>query len=105
MGRLSDTDDRLEAIAEETAAKVAGKLSQAPTPAHYHHCENDPDGPAFKANSKIKDLDMRVGAIEKAREGEAGERRKGAQITAAAAAIGAIVATAAMQVFLRLFLK
>jgi hypothetical protein len=79
--KLTDTGDRLQAIAEEAGAAgakaVLAAQGEEPTAPHrtaWWSCENDPTGPAFKLNRRIDAMETRVGAIEKDRERAAGRR-------------------------------
>jgi hypothetical protein len=85
--KLTDTGDRLQAIAEEAGAAgakaVLAAQGEEPTAPHrgaWWSCENDPTGPAFKLNRRMEAMEMRVGAMEKDHERAVGRRTQSAWI-------------------------
>ena len=100
--KMSDTDERLEAIVEEAVGEATSQLAK---PAHYHHCENDPSGPGYKLGKRIDDMDKRVSAIETARNVELGYRKANARMAAVAGGAGAVIAGIAWQLIAKVLFK
>jgi len=123
MNHLTDTGQRraIEDVAERAAEKAAAlvrsstpepssssermfEISEAVVersePAHMLRCEDE--GPACRLGKRIEKMEDRIKTIEDARNIEAGERKANTRLMALAGAVGAAIASVAVQLLIKL---